>query len=693
MTSAEPFQPKIGLCMIVKDESHVIKRCLDSVKALIDFVMIEDTGSTDGTQQLIQQWLTENNMPGRVYDQPWQDFAHNRSSVLAALRECAQIDYALIMDADDVLQIPDPVKVRQEIAATRKEAYRVPLQGKGVSYHRTQIVSNHHVFFYVGVLHEYIEGPKDHSTHTLNNLIIQSNREGARSLDPDKYKKDAQVLDLALQTEKDPFLRARYMFYLAQSHKDAGDKNKALQAYLARSVMGFWKQETYIALLNAGRLMLDLDYPIEEISKVLRQATPYAPNRLEAHHALCRALRLRKRHQEAFQLGNDLLHMPKPTEGLFIEAWVYQYALKDEVSICAYWCGQHERSLELCTELLNNPDLPANQRERVRQNGQFALQKLNQKALQFQKAANPVQSSHRMKARGGTELMVEGLFSRLQYDADRIHIAINQFNPEVAQGKKRLVWVHHDFNQAAVQWMTDREKTAQVDAFVFVSDWQKARFIHHYGLDAERCKVLRNATSMLQVPAKTGFGKPVRLVYASTPFRGLDLLLEAWQGIQARYKEMVELHVFSSMKLYGAADDKYQELINRAKAMPGCVYHGIVPNQQLKEFMLDCDVLAYPSTFEETSCLAAIDALSCGLRVIAPDFGALRETCEPFGRIYSMPADRAAHIEEFSRQVCKELDKPWGGHPGQRDQQIQWCREHYDWEKRVREWENFLQQC
>jgi glycosyltransferase involved in cell wall biosynthesis len=96
----------IGLCMIVKNESKVITRCLDSVLPLVDYVMIEDTGSTDGTQQLITGWLERAAMPGMVIEEPWRDFAYNRSHVLVKLRELEQIDYALIIDADDLLVLP-----------------------------------------------------------------------------------------------------------------------------------------------------------------------------------------------------------------------------------------------------------------------------------------------------------------------------------------------------------------------------------------------------------------------------------------------------------------------------------------------------------------------------------------------------------------------------------------------------------
>ena len=83
--------------MIVKNEAPVIRRCLDSVRPLVDAWLIVDTGSTDGTQDIIRAALAD--LPGAVHERPWQDFAHNRSEALDLARSFAS--YALIIDADE----------------------------------------------------------------------------------------------------------------------------------------------------------------------------------------------------------------------------------------------------------------------------------------------------------------------------------------------------------------------------------------------------------------------------------------------------------------------------------------------------------------------------------------------------------------------------------------------------------------
>src|SRR5512144_2185854 len=95
------MRPTICLNMIVKNEAPVIRRCLDSVRRFIDCWVIVDTGSTDGTQDIIRECFAD--IPGELHERPWRDFAHNRTEALALARPHG--DYVLIIDADDALEL------------------------------------------------------------------------------------------------------------------------------------------------------------------------------------------------------------------------------------------------------------------------------------------------------------------------------------------------------------------------------------------------------------------------------------------------------------------------------------------------------------------------------------------------------------------------------------------------------------
>jgi glycosyltransferase involved in cell wall biosynthesis len=149
----------IGLCMIVKDEAQIMLRCLDSVRSLIDYVLIVDTGSSDETRAIVRQYLSQKRILGEVLDEPWRDFAHNRSFALAKLREHSEIDYALVMDADDTLAFSDGFDAAKFKTSLDKDIYNVEFHMGPTRFWRGQIFSNRLEFSYKGVLYEFVMAP------------------------------------------------------------------------------------------------------------------------------------------------------------------------------------------------------------------------------------------------------------------------------------------------------------------------------------------------------------------------------------------------------------------------------------------------------------------------------------------------------------------------------------------------------
>src|SRR5581483_4352911 len=373
----EPATKTIGLCMIVKDESAVIERCLDSVRPLIDYVLIEDTGSTDGTQEIIRAYLRRHGIPGEVIEEPWRNFAYNRTHVMARLRENVSVYYALIMDADDRLVIDPGFNIEGFKTGLSADLYHVWIRLGSTRYYRPQICSNRLGFYFRGVVHEFLEGsPGGFSSATADGFYVAAGVEGARSNDPDKYRKDAQALERALAEETDAFMRTRYTFYLAQSWRDCGENAKSVAAYLERAEQGGWNEEVFVSLLNAGKLQETLGEPIETVVATLERATDLVPHRNEARHAAARACRFAGRNELGCEIALGGLDLPEPPTGLFIELWVYQYGLLDEFAINAYWAGRHEESLAACERLLRSEALPAGERERVLRNAEFAYQRM-----------------------------------------------------------------------------------------------------------------------------------------------------------------------------------------------------------------------------------------------------------------------------------------------------------------------------
>jgi glycosyltransferase involved in cell wall biosynthesis len=133
------------------------------------------------------------------------------------------------------------------------------------------------------------------------------------------------------------------------------------------------------------------------------------------------------------------------------------------------------------------------------------------------------------------------------------------------------------------------------------------------------------------------------------------------------------------MKLYLEGGDPYRSLFERGRSMPSVTYHGVVPNVELRAALRDVHFLVYPSTFAETSCLAAIEAMAAGCRVIVPSLGALPETTAGYARVYAWHPDLHGHAEVFADVLAAEMATPWAGDPGLSFAQQRHCAAVYDW--------------
>jgi glycosyltransferase involved in cell wall biosynthesis len=370
----------ICLCMIVKNEAPVIRDCLESVRSIIDHWVIADTGSTDGTQDIILE--TFKDIPGELHQRPWVDFAFNRSEVLTLAR--AHGDYSFIIDADDRLEIMPGSR----LPLLKADSCEVEIRNMDRRYWRTQLVNNSLLWRYEGVLHEFLScdpdgsgkraRPEDRTQKRLLGLKIIMGQGGARrrSAAAERFSRDAELILRALETETDPFLVSRYTFYLAQSYQDSGNPKDALSCYLKRSEMGFWDQEIHVSLYRAAGLMAELNYEEKDVIDAYVRAQKIDKARAEAFHGAARHCRVNKQFEEGYRFAKAALKLAPPDHALFVEQRIYDYALLDEYAVCAYWLGKYDECLRACRQLLREQKMPESMIERVKANAQFAQEKL-----------------------------------------------------------------------------------------------------------------------------------------------------------------------------------------------------------------------------------------------------------------------------------------------------------------------------
>lgn len=359
----------ICLNMIVRNEAPVIRRCLESVLPFIDHWVIVDTGSKDGTQDVIREYLSD--VPGELHERPWKDFGTNRSEALELAR--GKADYILIIDADDVLDTVLGKTIPLELS---DDAYSFEIVDGGVVYRRTQLVRDALPWRYVGVLHEFITCRAAKPAVPLPVFRMLRKHDGARQKDAETYRRDAALLERVIQAETDLFLAARYRFYLAQSYYDCQQWEKALINYRQRAGLGFWQEEVFVSLYRVAQLMERLKHPRQEIIETYQRASEVQPARAEALHALSKFCRLSGLYTEGLRYAEQALRINQPADGLYVEPWIYEVGILDEYAASAFWCGRYWESLDANLKILASGKLPAKNVQRTVANIQHARDRL-----------------------------------------------------------------------------------------------------------------------------------------------------------------------------------------------------------------------------------------------------------------------------------------------------------------------------
>lgn len=361
-------QEKKTVClnMIVKNESKVIERCLKSTKPLIDYWVIVDTGSTDGTQEIIKEYMK--GIPGELHERPWVNFGHNRNEALQLAKNKG--DYLLFIDADEeFILTEDFVKPGLD-----KDSYFIMTDFGGTHYVRLQLINNHLNWKWVGVLHEYLESSEAKTSELVTGIFNIPRCEGARSQDPEKFKKDAAILEKALLEEPD---NSRYAFYLGQSYRDADEPALAIKNYEKRIAMGGWDEEVFYSKYQICLLQEGLKADPQNIVKGYLDCYAFRPCRAEPLYRLATYYRLRGEYLLGYLVASFGLTVSQPTDTLFVENWIYEYGLLLEKSINAYWIGNYQECLDLSKKMLKAAKLPQHVKECIEKNIEWAKSKLN----------------------------------------------------------------------------------------------------------------------------------------------------------------------------------------------------------------------------------------------------------------------------------------------------------------------------
>ena len=388
-SSSSPL-PTLCLNMIVKNESRVIRRLLESVAPLIDSYCICDTGSTDDTIEIIESFFKERGIVGKVVCEPFRDFGYNRTFALNACRDMPEgtADYLLLLDADMILKIRDdfpPEKIKQKLLEADKYAFHL-LQGSDYfNYKNTRIVRNNCGFTYWGVTHEYVNAPPgmnlEYGFFPKDELFIMDIGDGGAKAD--KFERDIRLLKKGLEEIPN---NDRYTFYLANSYRDHGDDELAIDTYKKRVVIGGWVEEIWqsyhcIAKLykKRGDISNAIYYWLEAYHRF--------PNRIENLYEIINHYRVEGKNLLAYyfyKMAEDSRTKYPGHDYLFTQADIYIYKLDYEFSIIGYYHNPENVDMKsVCMKVISCPLVDGGIFRNVLSNYKFYSQRLDKYALKI----------------------------------------------------------------------------------------------------------------------------------------------------------------------------------------------------------------------------------------------------------------------------------------------------------------------
>lgn len=376
-------KPRVCLNMIVKDEAHVIEDCLTSIVHLIDYYVINDTGSTDDTKERIKAFFDARNIKGEIVTHEFRtcschvgpewkryEYFHFGWNRTYALQQCrGKSDYIFIMDADDVIE--GTLKFPKDLLA---DQYYLKYRTDFNHYLRPQLIRNSDAlnWSYADGLHEFLTSDNANVTtiKLLGDYTINSRRLGARNYDlKTKYLKDVAFLKILIDERPD---YPRYRHYYAQSYYDAQMYAESIKEYTEYLPMEKFDEARHLARLMIGKAYMrwmdrepkvDLEAKMVEAFETCHREHPeYA----EPMYELCRYFNSINECEKAFKFGSRAVNLPVPLNKVLpVNQGIYDYQLLDEMTWCASETGRIHDALKFTMELLERNKFPEERRDIV----------------------------------------------------------------------------------------------------------------------------------------------------------------------------------------------------------------------------------------------------------------------------------------------------------------------------------------
>jgi len=686
----------LELVMIVKNSGEVLRKCLQSVKPYISRWTILDTGSIDHTPDIIKEEMS--GIEGNLFHEPFVDFStsRNRSLDLAS----GLCKYIIVLD--DSYELHGGEKLCKNLKKGSSSSYTITIgtlyENKLQSYYYSlRIIRTDSNLRYRSRIHEYILDEKTEYIRDKDIYIndISDNEHTIRSRS--RFRRDIDFLMMEYRDDpKDP----RTLMYLARTYILLNDAKNSVYYMDEMIKLGNTinrEYQFYAHYEKACLEFMDIDHHIEKFKKNLILIQKMFPERGEPFYKLAAFLYENGNYQTVFKIMEKLIVFPVPE--LYVttlDTLIYEYYIPYLYIDTSIKVGNFDKAISTLKKMLEiyPYDQPLlNIKYAVCDKSMFKVQSLsNKKTIVIHTGAiswdwHPVND----KKISGSEYMAMNMakeFVRLGYRTfifgtfenekkgidyqgiyDGIQYIDYKFFPEfstkyvidyliVSRFVSNLVyydniinvylWVHDVLphmskNSPIIQTHAQKFRGALV-----LSNWHKDYVASHTGIPDDLVKLTRNAIYANRF-TKNIEKIPYRFVYISDPSRGLSHLIDMIPTIKEKYPR-------TTLSVFTRVEHIEEKLLDRIKALDYVDLQSRISQDKINEELLKSDIWLYPTDFQETYCISALEAMAAGCLVASVKYAGLIDTIGDRGIMCEHPIDQNKDV--LLKKLCFVLDRP-----------------------------------
>lgn len=653
--------PKISLGMIVKNEEEILVKTLESVKSIVDEFCIVDTGSTDGTKDIIKKYQSE------IIEIPFEDFVTTKNK---ALEHCHG-DYVLWMDADEVLyKGHDKLLewVEKGVDAVNCKITEGPADNYDIintMYDRIRIWKNNGKWkFYGPGVHEVIVGdvlPITDPTILIRHEHLKSDKAATAK---DRFEKYIQLLTNYI---KDHPIDTRAWFYLGRTYMDINERLMAISAFIQYlSIQPNWfKDEKFDAAFNIAKCYKEEgDY--EAATKWAKEALQIDNRRSEAYCFLGDLVFNKQNWKQAALFYEQALRPIPEDVGLFLNPYCYKTYPKDQLTICYYNMKEFKKA-ENINESLRQDLLPSIDQRIL--NNLWWCRKFTHMKIFMCLGLTPEPLYGGMIKEVGvhgvetTYIELSAEFYKLGHEVflfcstDKEHVyegvhyipyeKINDYlsiEPDIIIASRWYDSFYLEANAKKILWLQDayyadpqgRKVFTDCHLYICSSPWHRDYTYQRFGHEINPKKFitipLGIRTELFQIVQQRDINKAI---YSSNPDRGLYILMNMWDRIKEQLPELT-LSIYygwDGLKTWNQSEEwqnsvkqQKERVTNWVASHPEVQLKGRVPKHVLAKEFLSAYICLYPNNFFETFCITALETQAAGVPMITTDMGALTTT-------------------------------------------------------------------